>query len=144
MTANRSYPAPNPKEWSAQQPWISRGACRDSDPALFQAEDKFSIELAKRVCMRCPVLSECRAWSIPHSEAGTWGALSESERTTIRHASTPVRLCGTRAAAELHRRLNEPLDPACQDAWDHRVAVERERGRRRRAERRGEVEELAS
>lgn len=144
MTTNRSYPAPDPEEWAVQQSWIGRAACRDADPALFQAEDKFSVELAKRVCHRCPVVGDCRAWAIPHTEAGTWGALSESERTTIRHAGTPVKECGTRSAAELHRRLNEPLDPACQDAWDHRVAVERERGRRRRAERRGEVEELAS
>lgn len=133
MTTNRSYPAPDPEEWSAQQGWIARAACKDSSPDLFQAEDKFSIELAKRVCMRCPVLSECRAWSIPHNEAGTWAGLSESERTAIRHEGTPVKVCGTRAAAELHRRLNEELDPACQAAWDHRVARERERGRRRRA-----------
>lgn len=45
---------------------------------------------AKRVCARCPVLSECQAWvlGLDHEEFGVWGGMSERERRQLR-SGTP-------------------------------------------------------
>ena len=83
------------------------GACRGADMALFfhpdgergHARSNRQRE-AKAVCARCPVVSDCRTHAVTHQETwGTWGGLSEDERTSLlRRSAVGVRT---------HRRVGE-------------------------------------
>jgi WhiB family redox-sensing transcriptional regulator len=58
-------------------------------------------ELAKKVCAECPVVAQCRAHSLAFEEPfGTWGGLTEDERSRLIPASA-VRL-------RTHRGTTEP------------------------------------
>jgi WhiB family redox-sensing transcriptional regulator len=78
--------------------WRSQGACREADPELFFGPD---LELrstqlvreaaARAVCVRCPVVAECRSWSLQAAEPyGVWGALGENERQDVLSAVRTV------------------------------------------------------
>lgn len=39
---------------------------------------------AKTICRRCPIVDDCRKWSIgARIEYGTWGGLTEKERQAV-------------------------------------------------------------
>lgn len=65
--------------------WHEDAACVDTDPDSFFPEIgpglHADIAAAKRVCARCPVRSECLAYSLAHNEPhGIWGGLTPEER----------------------------------------------------------------
>ncbi|MGH8933721.1 MAG: WhiB family transcriptional regulator [Egibacteraceae bacterium] len=70
--------------------WRHNAACVREDPELFfpigttgAALDQ--IEIAKTVCKRCPVASECLKWALETRQgAGVWGGISEEERRVLR------------------------------------------------------------
>ena len=68
--------------------WHERGLCRQTDPEIFYPEKGqggSSLRQARRICARCEVKPECRAYAIEHAEPyGVWGGTSESERRRIR------------------------------------------------------------
>jgi WhiB family transcriptional regulator, redox-sensing transcriptional regulator len=48
--------------------------CRRQDPELFFAESPRDMELAKAVCLECPVRAECLAGALERREPwGVWG-----------------------------------------------------------------------
>jgi WhiB family redox-sensing transcriptional regulator len=48
--------------------------CRRNDPELFFAESPADVELAKELCLSCPVLAECLAGALDRREPwGVWG-----------------------------------------------------------------------
>ncbi|MEO6144558.1 MAG: WhiB family transcriptional regulator, partial [Dermatophilaceae bacterium] len=59
------------------QDWAQHGACRAAEPdALFVRGA--AQQLAKQVCMGCPVIAECLADSLDnHTEFGIWGGMTE-------------------------------------------------------------------
>jgi len=62
-------------------------ACRHLDPATFHpnASDRHAIDLARRVCARCPIRFDCLALALATPKSrGIWGGLTERERTTNR------------------------------------------------------------
>lgn len=70
--------------------WRSAAACRSAEPDLFfpiSASGKAleQVAEAKAICARCPVRSQCLAFSLrtrqPH---GIWGGMTEEERAFIR------------------------------------------------------------
>lgn len=69
---------------SEELEWQMRGACRGKDTRLFfpkppQVEQK--SELAKAICLECPVMAICRDWALREGEPhGVWGGMSEGER----------------------------------------------------------------
>lgn len=77
--------------------WRLLGSCRSHDPELFfpASESSFfaaQIAEAKQVCVGCPVLSVCRQHALSTSEPyGIWGALTESERNSIRRHGSGTR-----------------------------------------------------
>ena len=65
------------------QDWAQYGACRTSEPdALFVRGA--AQQIAKQVCMGCPVIAECLADSLDnHTEFGIWGGMTERERRAL-------------------------------------------------------------
>jgi WhiB family transcriptional regulator, redox-sensing transcriptional regulator len=48
--------------------------CRSSDPELFFAESPVDVELAKALCLSCPLRTECLAGALErHEPWGVWG-----------------------------------------------------------------------
>lgn len=66
--------------------WISRARCKTAPVNLFFPERGDDAGPAKRICARCPVLSECRDYALdaPSTLQGVWGGLSRNERSEAR------------------------------------------------------------
>jgi len=48
--------------------------CRREDPELFFAESPSDVEVAKALCLGCPVIAECLAGALERREPwGVWG-----------------------------------------------------------------------
>ena len=48
--------------------------CRREDPELFFAESPHDVEVAKALCLTCPVQAECLAGALERREPwGVWG-----------------------------------------------------------------------
>ncbi len=74
--------------------WQASGACRDRDTTDFfhpvaergparRRRDQAAIS----VCLRCPVVTECRRYALNAQEPyGVWGGLSEDDRANILRA----------------------------------------------------------
>jgi WhiB family transcriptional regulator, redox-sensing transcriptional regulator len=78
--------------------WYRNAACQGEDPELFfpistTGPARLQLMEAKRVCARCPVLSECLRWAIVTGmEHGVWGGMSEGERRALRRRIARRRL----------------------------------------------------
>ncbi|RZT75518.1 Homeodomain-like domain-containing protein [Pseudonocardia sediminis] len=96
-------PAPEPTD--ASPDWRHGAACRQVTPETFfpAAENGDSydeqVTAAKAICHTCPVLKQCRAWSLLHLAYGVAGGLTERERSTLRRRQ---RRAHPRAAAAAH------------------------------------------
>ncbi|KUI31715.1 WhiB family transcriptional regulator [Mycobacterium sp. GA-2829] len=71
--------------------WQLAARCRDADHSLFFHPDgergharRLREQRAKQVCTSCPVLAQCRTYSLAFEEPfGTWGGLTEDERSAL-------------------------------------------------------------
>lgn len=81
--------------------WAAQGMCRDMAPdALFVRGAKQNE--AKKVCIGCPVRSECLAEALDNEiEWGVWGGLTERERRALLRRSPQA---SWRAVLESARR----------------------------------------
>lgn len=66
-----------------------RPACANAEPELFwgsrdPAKNRAKNARAKRVCARCPVISECLSWALAHGERGVWGGTTAEQRGHMR------------------------------------------------------------
>ncbi len=68
--------------------WNERGACRDSESALF-FEDRYE-NAAKALCHDCKVRRECLAYAIDHHDPGVWGGTNEVERRQLRGITVKI------------------------------------------------------
>ena len=66
------------------EPWMKDAVCRQTDPELWFPEVGGSAAIAKQICQRCPVRSECLAFALEHREVGVWGGTSEGQRKQLR------------------------------------------------------------
>lgn len=67
--------------------WMASGDCRGLDPELFHPErgDNAGVRAAKAVCAGCPVLDECRDWSLEHAgRLGIFAEMTDKERARER------------------------------------------------------------
>jgi WhiB family redox-sensing transcriptional regulator len=72
--------------------WMAAARCRDLEPAMFFPSDGLGVELARRICVSCPVKGPCLEYALQHHiEHGVWGGTSERERRRIarRRRSVP-------------------------------------------------------
>ena len=88
MTTIDHQPAqPVADDWD----WQLSAACRGMNVETFYhpAGERWHqknerITQAKRICQRCPVISQCASWALRTREPyGVWGGLSETERANI-------------------------------------------------------------
>jgi hypothetical protein len=69
--------------------WRDRAACVDEDPDLFfpvverGAHAAPEIAAAKAVCLRCPVIGQCRTWARRSLPYGIAGGLTADERREL-------------------------------------------------------------
>jgi WhiB family redox-sensing transcriptional regulator len=76
----------------APDSWAEQAACRHEDPDLFfppeEERGRYAAlreTLAKRICLRCPVLAECTDYALTADERyGVWGGLTAAERDRLR------------------------------------------------------------
>jgi WhiB family transcriptional regulator, redox-sensing transcriptional regulator len=81
-------PASTGDDWS----WQLRGRCLDFPTELFFPEEEARKrirrereQLAKRICLQCPVLRACREHALRTPEKyGVWGATTARERALAR------------------------------------------------------------
>jgi len=65
--------------------WTDRALCAQTDPEAFFPEKGASSRQAKKVCMACPVRTECLEYALLNDERfGIWGGKSEQERRRIK------------------------------------------------------------
>jgi WhiB family redox-sensing transcriptional regulator len=64
--------------------WMAEGKCREMDPAVFFPSDGVGVEIARRICVDCPVKGLCLEYALYNRiEHGVWGGASERERRRI-------------------------------------------------------------
>lgn len=70
--------------------WKEQAACKDVETSIFFPEGsgagsiKKTEALAKNICRRCPVVSECLMNALSNKEEhGIWGSFSSKERSVI-------------------------------------------------------------
>jgi WhiB family redox-sensing transcriptional regulator len=79
--------------------WQRFATCRASGPSVFYSQDgergharEQRVELAKAMCRRCPVMTQCRAHAMRIGEPhGIWGGLTESEHRGSSNGGEPNR-----------------------------------------------------
>lgn len=94
--------------------WRDSSLCRSpqykgqADMWFANANEKLDRDNAKQTCLGCPVLAACATWAILSGiEYGTWGALHEEERHTIRKRLGPEhRNDPASVALAVHQALN--------------------------------------
>ena len=71
--------------------WALQGSCTTAEPdALFVRGA--AQQIAKQVCMSCPVIVECLADALDnHTEFGVWGGMTERERRALLKRRPDVR-----------------------------------------------------
>lgn len=87
MADTTTGPSPVAEQWE----WQFEGLCRTVSPELFFHPEgergsarRRRDERAKRLCLECPVLQQCRAHALSAREPyGVWGAMTEEERAGI-------------------------------------------------------------
>lgn len=84
--------------------WMANGNCADKAPALFFPSDGVGVEIAKKVCVDCPVKAQCLEYALDQRiDHGVWGGTSERERRRILRARAGRRQADVRSAAALSR-----------------------------------------
>jgi WhiB family redox-sensing transcriptional regulator len=68
--------------------------CATADPEAFFPErgcDRWTLEVAKRICNSCVYIGACREWAIENNEVGVWGGTTEVERKRLRRMRKAVK-----------------------------------------------------
>ena len=116
------------------QEWRTQARCRGDAELMYDTE---AVEEARAVCLKCPVLAECREWIMADEKGAAlgsrWGvtaALTPKERRRLDQYGEPTH--GTTAGYEWHRRNGEDACQPCKRA-ESRASAERNRRARKRA-----------
>lgn len=60
------------------------GSCAESDPDAWFPEKGESPRMAKRICLGCPIRSDCLEWALRTDvRFGIWGGFSTQERQKL-------------------------------------------------------------
>lgn len=109
--------------------WRGLSACLDEDPDLFFPDGTTGaalnqMELARRVCLRCPVRLECLQMALATGIGdGVWGAMTPEERRSFRrrHYRTDLRRVNLDGLASMLRKQEESVRDV---SYEQRIAAE--------------------
>ena len=63
---------------------MTEGKCRGTSPSVFFADDGVGINIARRICVACPVKVPCLEYALRNQITyGIWGGVSERDRRRI-------------------------------------------------------------
>ena len=63
---------------------MAKGNCHDVEPSVFFPSDGVGVEVAKQVCVGCPMRTPCLEYALRNRiDHGVWGGASERERRRI-------------------------------------------------------------
>ena len=64
--------------------WMARGLCANQPPETFFPSDGVGVEIAKRICAKCPEKEPCLEYALTNRiDHGVWGGCSERQRRRI-------------------------------------------------------------
>ena len=64
--------------------WMAEGNCREVHPSLFFPSDGVGVDVARQICLDCPVKAPCLEYALRNRiDHGVWGGASERERRRI-------------------------------------------------------------
>jgi hypothetical protein len=109
--------------------WRAAGLCRSpqfkgqADKWFATAHDKLARETAEQACRRCPSLDACGLWAVLEGvEFGTWGALHEEQRLSLRRRLGPEQRTNPAAiAAAIRQPLNTTDRRTLHTIWTERT-----------------------
>lgn len=109
--------------------WRAAGLCRrpaykdQADKWFATAKEKLDREAAEQACRRCPSLDACGLWAVLAGvEYGTWGALHEEQRLTLRRQLTAEELADPAVvAAAIREFLATVTARTLRAIWDERT-----------------------
>ena len=97
--------------------WHERANCQGTDPDEFYPDKGGRSDLAKYICSRCPVRTDCLQDALARDERhGIWGGLSDVERLELKKRRargadiTPIRKRNRGGLADHHTTIVELLD----------------------------------
>lgn len=71
--------------------WMDNALCAQIDTEIFFPEKGGSVRIAKSICGRCEVASECLQYALDNAERfGIWGGLTERERRKLKHSASGI------------------------------------------------------
>jgi WhiB family transcriptional regulator, redox-sensing transcriptional regulator len=75
----------------AEEPWVSRALCRNTDPDGLFVNGIAAQRKAAVICRNCPVMLECGAEALDNRvEFGVWGGMTEPQRRALLHKHPEV------------------------------------------------------
>jgi hypothetical protein len=109
--------------------WRAAGLCRrpaykdQADRWFATAKEKLARETAEQTCRQCPSLDACGLWAVLTGvEYGTWGALHEEQRLTLRRQLTAEQLADPAVvAAAIREFLATVTARTLRAIWDERT-----------------------
>lgn len=109
--------------------WRDAGLCRrpqyegHADLWFAAYGDKLTREAAGQVCRRCPSLDPCGLWAVMSGiEFGTWGALHEDQRRSLRRRLTADQLKAPAVvAAAIQHALDTATSRTLRAIWEERT-----------------------
>lgn len=64
--------------------WMQDALCAQTDPDAYFPIKGGSNRAAKAICARCPVIQECREYSLrTRQRSGIWGGMGPKERARV-------------------------------------------------------------
>ena len=122
-------PAAAPNNLEPAADWRAAGLCRrpeykdQVDKWFATANEKLDREEAEQACRRCPALDACGLWAVLTGvKYGTWGALHEEQRASLRRRLTPEqRKDPAVIAAAIRKFLATATARTLRAIWDERT-----------------------
>jgi hypothetical protein len=115
------------KVWEVQDKgWLQHAACNGMNPDIWFPEkgNTKDADLAKEICMGCPVRDDCLADAmIRGEEFGIWGGVSQRGREQLRRDNVPKPIygCGTSVGFAAHIDAGETPCSGCNKAEKTRI-----------------------
>lgn len=122
-------PAAAPDNLEPAADWRAEGVCRrpqykgHADLWFAAANDKLARESAEQACRRCPSLDACGLWAVLSGvEFGTWGALHEEQRLSLRRRLGPEQRKDPAVVAAAIRQVLATADArTLRTIWEERT-----------------------